>query len=232
MELPIAWTYLTKLTYRQCCGSGSRIRLFPSRIPDPNCLYPGSRILTKEFKYFNPKKIKKMVSTLKNMIRVVHPGSGCWLSTHPWSRGQKGTQSRIPDPDPQHCLRDKVDLPNRVNSPDRRHFREDLPNKVDFPHRMDLPNREDLPDRWDFRKNLPVPNKVDFHNKMDLLNRVDFRKDLPNKVDFPASTLPTTATRISMKSLSSARLRMRCCTDLRPPSPAFSRNLITEWIRR
>jgi hypothetical protein len=23
---------------------------FPSRIPDPNCLYPGSRILIKEFK--------------------------------------------------------------------------------------------------------------------------------------------------------------------------------------
>ncbi len=27
------------------------------------------------------------------MIRVVHPGSGCWLSTHPGSRGQKGTGS-------------------------------------------------------------------------------------------------------------------------------------------
>jgi hypothetical protein len=47
---------------------GFRIRLFsipdpgselsPSRIPDPNCLHPGSRIL-KEFKYFNPKKSKK-----------------------------------------------------------------------------------------------------------------------------------------------------------------------------
>ncbi len=29
------------------------------------------------------------------MIQVVHPGSGCWLSTHPGSRGQKGTRSRI-----------------------------------------------------------------------------------------------------------------------------------------
>jgi hypothetical protein len=37
---------------------GSRIRFFPSRIPDPNCLYPGSRILIKEFKYFNQKKQK------------------------------------------------------------------------------------------------------------------------------------------------------------------------------
>jgi hypothetical protein len=35
-----------------------------SRIPDPNCLHPGSRILIKEFKYFNPQKSKKMVSKL------------------------------------------------------------------------------------------------------------------------------------------------------------------------
>jgi hypothetical protein len=37
---------------------------FLSRIPDPNCLHPGSRILIKEFKNFNPKKIQKMVSKL------------------------------------------------------------------------------------------------------------------------------------------------------------------------
>ncbi len=38
------------------------------------------------------------------MIRVVHPGSRILLSLipDPGSRGQKGTQSRIPDPDPQH----------------------------------------------------------------------------------------------------------------------------------
>ena len=38
------------------------------------------------------------------MIRVVHPGSRILMLTffHPGSRGQKGTQSRIPDPDPQH----------------------------------------------------------------------------------------------------------------------------------
>ncbi len=29
------------------------------------------------------------------MIRVVHPGSGSWLFTHPGSRGQKGNGSRI-----------------------------------------------------------------------------------------------------------------------------------------
>ncbi len=39
----------------QCCGSGMFIPdpgsdFFPSRIPDPNCLHPGSRILIKEFK--------------------------------------------------------------------------------------------------------------------------------------------------------------------------------------
>jgi hypothetical protein len=41
---------------------GSPIRLFS--IPDPNCLHPGSRSLIKEFKYFNPKKSKIMVSKL------------------------------------------------------------------------------------------------------------------------------------------------------------------------
>ena len=46
------------------------------------------------------------------MIRVVHPGSRIpdpdadFLPSRipdSGSRGQKGTQSRIPDPDPQHC---------------------------------------------------------------------------------------------------------------------------------
>jgi hypothetical protein len=43
------------------------------------------------------------------MIRVVHLGSRIRMLTfsHPGSRGQKGTQSRIriPDPDPQHCVK-------------------------------------------------------------------------------------------------------------------------------
>jgi hypothetical protein len=38
------------------------------------------------------------------MIRVVHPGSGCWLSTLPGSRIQGSKRHRIPDPDPQHCV--------------------------------------------------------------------------------------------------------------------------------
>jgi hypothetical protein len=39
------------------------------------------------------------------MIRVVHPGSRIRMLTfsHPGSKSQKGTQSRIPDP--QHCYR-------------------------------------------------------------------------------------------------------------------------------
>jgi hypothetical protein len=53
---------------RQCGGSGMFIPdpgdFFPSRIPAPNCLHPGSRIFIKEFKYFNPQKSKKMVSKL------------------------------------------------------------------------------------------------------------------------------------------------------------------------
>ncbi len=32
------------------------------------------------------------------MIRVVHPGSGCWISTHPGSRIQGSKRHRIPDP--------------------------------------------------------------------------------------------------------------------------------------
>ncbi len=40
------------------------------------------------------------------MIRIVHPGSGCWLLPipDPGSKGHKSTLSRIPDPDPQHCF--------------------------------------------------------------------------------------------------------------------------------
>ncbi len=72
---------------------------FPSRIriPDPNRLHPGSRILIKEFMYLNPNKSKKMVSKLWSGLFIPDPGSGCWLSPipDPGSRGQKGTLSRI-----------------------------------------------------------------------------------------------------------------------------------------
>jgi hypothetical protein len=63
-------------------GFLSRIRLFS--IPDPKCLHPRSRILIKEFKYFNPpKKAKKWFLSSKKY--------------------DLGCSSRIPDPDPQHC---------------------------------------------------------------------------------------------------------------------------------
>jgi hypothetical protein len=63
-----------------------------SRIPDLN-FFP-SQIHIKEFKYFNP---TNCFSSLRNLIRVVHPGSGSWFFTHPGSRiqGQKDTGSRI-----------------------------------------------------------------------------------------------------------------------------------------
>ena len=62
------------------------------------------------------------------MIRVVHPGSRILMLTfsHPGSRGQKGTQSRIPDPDPQHWAQhlllmiNKTSLGPSVSNP--RHF--------------------------------------------------------------------------------------------------------------
>ncbi len=90
-----------------CTGSNffpSRIQIFS--IPDPNIFYPGSRILIKEFKYFNPKnwflsskKYDPGGSSKSRIpdsdpdflpIRILDPG------------GQKSTGFRIPDP--QHCL--------------------------------------------------------------------------------------------------------------------------------
>ncbi len=77
----------------------SRIRIFPSWIPDPNfsILDPGSKFFLfrsriKELKYFNP---KNCFEALGNMIRDVHPGSGSRFFTHSGSRGHKGTGSRI-----------------------------------------------------------------------------------------------------------------------------------------
>ncbi len=95
---------------------GSRIQLFP--IPDPNCLHPGSRILIKEFKYFNPKKGKKkwFLSSKKydpccsSRIRML-------TFSHPGSRGLKDTQSRIPDPDPQYCFPVRFPGPTPSNGP-------------------------------------------------------------------------------------------------------------------
>jgi hypothetical protein len=61
-----------------------------SRIPDPTFFHPGSRILIKEFKYFNPKKSKKWFLSSKNY--------------------EPGCSSRIPDPDADF-------LPSRIPDP-------------------------------------------------------------------------------------------------------------------
>jgi hypothetical protein len=100
------------LIFLRIPDTGSRIRLFsitdhgfrisnpgselsPSWIPDPS----------KNSSIFNPKKTKKWYLSSKNMIRVVHPGSRIRMLTFypsripdPRSRGQKGTVSRLPDP--------------------------------------------------------------------------------------------------------------------------------------
>jgi hypothetical protein len=64
---------------------------FPSRIPDPNCLHLGSRILIKEFNYLlTPKKAKKWFLSSKKY--------------------DLGCSSRIPDPDADF-------LPSRIPDP-------------------------------------------------------------------------------------------------------------------
>jgi hypothetical protein len=87
----------------QCCGSGMFILnpgsdFFPSRIPDPNCLHPGSS--SKNLSILTPKKQKNGFQALKNMIRVVHPGSRIRILTfsHPGSRIQGSKRYPIPDP--------------------------------------------------------------------------------------------------------------------------------------
>ncbi len=85
----------------QCCGSGMFIpdpgsNFFPSRIPDPNCHHPGSRIHIKEFKHFNPKK--NGFWALENMIRVVHPWSRILMLTLYPSRIPYPGVKKAPDP--------------------------------------------------------------------------------------------------------------------------------------
>jgi hypothetical protein len=75
---------------------------FPCRIPDPNCLHPGSRIRIKEFKYFNPKKPKKWFLS----SRKYDPGCSSRIPDPdadflPISIPDPGVK-KAPDPDPQH----------------------------------------------------------------------------------------------------------------------------------
>ncbi len=81
----------------------SRIRIRILSIPDP-----GFRIRIKEFKYFNPKNCflssRKYDPGCSSRIRIPEPDPDFLPIPDPRSRGQKGTGSRIPDLDPQHCL--------------------------------------------------------------------------------------------------------------------------------
>jgi hypothetical protein len=86
--------------------SESRIRIYS--IPDPNFFHPGSRTRIKEIKYFNPKKwflsTQKYDPCCLSRIRLPDPDPDFLHIPDPGSRGQKGTGSRIQDPDPQHCI--------------------------------------------------------------------------------------------------------------------------------
>jgi hypothetical protein len=75
---------------------GSQVRLFS--MPDPTCLHPGSRILIKEFQYFNPKKMVSKLLKIWSGLFIPDLDADFLLIPDPRSRGQKGTQSRILDP--------------------------------------------------------------------------------------------------------------------------------------
>jgi hypothetical protein len=84
--------------FYQCCGSG----MF---IPDTKFFHSGSQIRIKEFKYYNPKKwflsSRKYDLGCSSRIWIPDPDFLPILDPDPGSRGQKGTGSWIPDPDPQ-----------------------------------------------------------------------------------------------------------------------------------
>ncbi len=90
-------------TWESVWGSGMFVPdpgsdFFPSRIPDPNCLHPGSRILIKEFKYFNPQKSKKRFLSSKKYdqgcsSRILDPDADFLPS-----RIQGSKRHPIPDP--------------------------------------------------------------------------------------------------------------------------------------
>jgi hypothetical protein len=98
--------------FNQCCGSGMFIPdlgsdFFPSRIPDPNCLHPGSAsknlsilfILTEKKWFLSFRKYDPGCSSRIRMLtfypsRIRDPGS----------RIQGSKMHRIPDPDPQQCF--------------------------------------------------------------------------------------------------------------------------------
>ncbi len=77
----------------------------PSRIPDPNCLHPGS---SKNLIILTPKKAKKWCLSSRKWsgLFIPDPGSGCLSS----KKYDQGCSSRIPDPDADF-------LPSRIPDP-------------------------------------------------------------------------------------------------------------------
>ncbi len=77
-----------------------------SRIPDPTFFHPGSS--SKNLSILTPKKPKQWFLSPKKYdpgcSSPPDPDADFLPIPDPGSRGQKGTRSRIPDPDPQHWL--------------------------------------------------------------------------------------------------------------------------------
>jgi hypothetical protein len=97
-----------------------------SRIPDPTFFHPGSRIRTvsipdpgssKNLSILTTKKPKKWFLSSKKYdlgcsSLIPDPDADFLPIPDPGSRGQKGTQSRIPDP--QHCPKDGMATKQRM----------------------------------------------------------------------------------------------------------------------
>ncbi len=87
----------------------SWIRIFPSRIPDPNFFHPGSS--SKTLSILTPKNVSKL-SEIWFGLFILDPDHDFYPSRipEPGSRGQKDTGSRISDPDTQH-LTENITVP-------------------------------------------------------------------------------------------------------------------------
>ncbi len=86
-----------RCSWRQCCGSGSRMRI--SSLPDPGSASKNQSILTQKL-FLSSRKYDLGCSF---RIRIL-------IFTHPGSRIQGSKRHRIPDPDPQHWLADVLTL--------------------------------------------------------------------------------------------------------------------------
>ncbi len=96
------WKMCSRTSSVADLGCLSRIRFFPSWIPDlgpKRFRIPDPGSASKNLSSFYP---KNCFWALDNMIRDVHPGSGSWIFTHTGSWIQGSKMHRIPDP--QHCV--------------------------------------------------------------------------------------------------------------------------------